>query len=98
MPDIPAHIAELDNLTIFSLESESVPEIKLIQELRFGGTDDAVIGAIEYKPVFDQDRIVDRVAADDSGRVFIGDIQQNIIHVFQPDGTRLTSLGRKRTW
>lgn len=92
---MPENIRKLENVRIFPFEPESVPKIELIQELKFGDTDDVTIGMVERKSVFDQNRIYKRIAADEHGRVFIADIQQMKIHVFNPDENWLQSLGRE---
>ena len=93
--DIPEHIRELDNLSIISFEPELVPSIDLVKEVRYGDTNDVIIGQIELQAVFEPNRATDRIAVDEVGRVYIGDFQQNTIHVFEPDGTWLTNLGRE---
>ena len=93
--DIPEHIRELDNLSIISFEPELVPSIDLVNDVRYGDTNDVIIGQIELQTVFEPNRATDRIAVDDVGRVYIGDFQQNTIHVFEPDGTWLTNLGRE---
>ncbi|MEX0609327.1 MAG: hypothetical protein WD016_11545 [Balneolaceae bacterium] len=85
--DIPENVHELENVTVFAFEPESVQKIELIQELKFGDTDDVTIGMVEMKSAFDQNRVYKRIAADEHGRVFIADIQQLKIHVFDSDGS-----------
>lgn len=93
--DIPQNVRQLENVRVFNFEPESVQKIELIPELKFGDTDDATIGMVERMSVFDQNRIYKRIAADENGRVFIADIQQTEIHVFDSDGSWLQSLGRQ---
>ncbi len=93
--DIPENVRELENVRVFPFDPDSVSKIELIQELKLGDTDDVTIGMVERKSVFDQNRIYKRIAADEHGRVFIADIQQLKIHVFDSDGIWLQSLGRE---
>lgn len=93
--DIPENVHELENVTVFAFEPESVQKIELIQELKFGDTDDVTIGMVEMKSAFDQNRVYKRIAADEHGRVFIADIQQLKIHVFDSDGSWIQSIGRQ---
>ncbi|GAA5521058.1 6-bladed beta-propeller [Aliifodinibius salicampi] len=64
-------------------DSKLTPEIQFEREQRFGSTDEVVVGTIETFTV------------DDSGRVFIADRDQTTIHVYNPDGSYNTSLGRE---
>lgn len=93
--EIPKEIQELERLKIFTYAPDSVPEINLIQELKFGDTDAVTIGMVEMMSAFDQNRIYKRIAADEHGRVFIADVQQLKIHVFSPGGSWLKSIGRQ---
>lgn len=93
--DIPENVRELENVRVFPFDPESVPKLELIKEMQFGNTDDVIIGIVERMSAFDQNRIYKRIAADEHGRVFIADIQQLKIHIFDSDGTWLQSLGRQ---
>jgi len=93
--DIPEEVSLLENVRIFPFDPQSVQEINLVQELKFGDTEDVEIGMVEMMTLFDQNRIYKRIAADELGRVFIADIQQLKIHVFNPDGSWLISIGRE---
>lgn len=93
--DIPENVRELENVRVFPFDPETVQEIELIQEMKFGDTDDVIIGMVEMMSAFDQNRIYKRIAADEDGRVFIADIQQLKIHVFDSDGIWLQSIGRQ---
>ncbi|MEX0856626.1 MAG: 6-bladed beta-propeller [Balneolaceae bacterium] len=58
-------------------------EIQFEKDLVFGTTDEVIVGT------------VGPFAVDEKDRVFIGDISQTTVHVFNPDGSFLTSLGRQ---
>lgn len=93
--DLPEKVLDLENVRVFPFDPKSVPEIELIQDVYLGDTNDVTIGMVEMLSAFDQNRIYKRIAADEGGRVFIADIQQLKIHVFDSDGTWLQSLGRQ---
>lgn len=93
--EIPENVRELENVEVFPFDPETVQKIKLIPEVKFGDTDDVTIGMVERMNTFAQNRIYKRIAADEHGRVFIADIQQMKIHVFDSDGIWLQSLGRQ---
>lgn len=93
--DIPEYVQELETVTIYPFEPESVPEINLVQELEFGNTDDVIIGMVERLSAFDQNRIYKRIEVDDQDRLYVADVQQLKIHIFNPDGTWLKSIGRE---
>lgn len=63
--------------------SDPVVEFTFEREAVFGPDDEVIMGEIA---VF---------TADDSRRVFIGDASQTTIHVFDEDGSYLTSFGRE---
>lgn len=64
-------------------DSKSVQEIKFNYDRYFGSTDEIIIGQIAS------------FAIDNSNRVFIADQSQTTIHVFNPDGSYHTSLGKQ---
>ncbi|SHE30537.1 6-bladed beta-propeller protein [Fodinibius roseus] len=83
--DLPEHIKnqDLENLTIYQADVQPNQTIQLIREQAFGNSEDVLIGNPS------------QLEADRSGRVYIGDSQQKSIHVFQPDGNYLSSIGRE---
>jgi len=82
MPEVPEHIQELENLTVFAADAKSAREITFIKETVYGDSDVILIGELG------------KITADRSGRVFISDSSSLIIHVFEPDGTYSGQLGR----
>lgn len=84
LPQIPEHIKELENLTIHSPSTEHSGTITLEKEQVFEETDDVLWG-----------RVIRDITTDQEGRVFIADMASNMIHVYHPDGTFQTSLGRQ---
>ncbi len=81
VPNIPERAQKLDNLMVYSAEANPAGEIQLIPDQIFGSTDDVLIGRLGS------------VTVDESGRVFIADLDQHTIHVFEPDGRYVTRLG-----
>lgn len=79
--NIPKEIRSLDNLTVYA-RPENPDTLLLHRKQTFGNSQSTLIG-----------RIVD-VAVDRSGRVFIADIQQQSIHVFNAQGDYIKKLGR----
>jgi hypothetical protein len=80
---LPPEIADMDKVTV--IPEDQKPEKTLFPErvAEFGDSDEVLIGWIRS------------VAVDDSGRVFIAGSDQEMIHVFQPDGSFMTSVGRE---
>lgn len=81
--ELPEHARELENLTVYPLDTEPVSEIQLIREESFGDTEEALIGSLGD------------IAVDERGRVFIADGQQSTILVFHADGSYETAIGRE---
>jgi len=78
----PAHLDELENVTIFSNDSAPITYISFEREILFGDTPDQPIGR------------TGGFAVDDLGRIYLSDVQKNTLYVFEPDGSYLTSVGR----
>ncbi|MDR8393822.1 6-bladed beta-propeller [Aliifodinibius sp. S!AR15-10] len=81
--EVPDHIKELENLTVYPANPEPKMEIELIPEQTFGSTNEVLIGKLGS------------LGADSSGRVFIEDTDKKHIHVFAPDGSHITQFGRE---
>jgi len=64
-------------------DSSSLEEIDLTKKVIFNSTDKVIIGKIASFGV------------DDKNRVFIADMDRTTIHVLNPDGTYLKSIGRQ---
>lgn len=81
--DLPDHLQDLENLTVYS--SDVIPEyqIHLEREQTFGDTDEVYFG-----------RLTD-VVVDKSGRTYIADGDELNIKVFEADGRFVTQLGRE---
>jgi len=80
---LPEHVQKLENLTVYSQDVEPAFELSLERERNFGDAAGVLIGR------------VGSVAIDENGRVFIGDRLQYRVHVFGPDGSYLTHIGRQ---
>ncbi len=81
--EIPEEIAAIENLSVFELPETPPHEISFEPEAYYGETDDVLIGRFNS------------AVADDQGRVYLADSDQNTIHVFQPDGTYSQSIGKE---
>lgn len=82
--EIPQHIQEVENLTVFPGDSEPRYLIELIPEQTYGETGEPYLTNITYCVV------------DDHGRVIIWDISTNFVpflYVYNPDGTYHTQIG-----
>lgn len=64
-------------------DSELTYEIQFSREVTYGSTENIIVGSIETFTV------------DNSNRVYIADGGKTTIHVFNPDGSFLASLGRR---
>lgn len=82
---IPAHIEEIESLTVFPGDSEPKYSIDLIPKQTYGKTGEPYLTKIY------------RIVVDDQGRVIILDARQSdhsaFIHVYNDDGSYYTKLG-----
>lgn len=81
--DLPEHLAGIENLIMYPATQEPSGEIEIARDLSFTDNDDVFFG-----------RMVDNIAVDDSGRVFIADLEENTVHTFDSDGSYLRRFGR----
>jgi hypothetical protein len=88
--DLPEHIRILENLTVYSADSEPVGEIILERGVAFGEGEEVAMNWVHSESGIGWFAGLG-VAA--SGRIFIGDYTGLNIHVFDPDGSYLKSLG-----
>ncbi|MCH8567796.1 MAG: 6-bladed beta-propeller [Balneolales bacterium] len=82
LPDVPEHIMELENLTVYSRDAELAATFTFQKDASYGDTEEVIIGRIQD------------VAVDGSGRVFVADTGRMVIHVFEPEGQYNNQLGR----
>lgn len=80
--NIPGQYRDLENLTVFPADPNPEFKLDLIREHTYGSTDEHLIGSMGSTEI------------DDRGRVFIADSKQSTVHIFNPDGTYLTHIGR----
>lgn len=82
---LPDGIRELDNLTVYPVENPPKSHITLEEEVRFGDTDEVLLGHIEPR----------NILIDDRGRIFLGDggWGHRGIHVYAPDGSFIKTMG-----
>ncbi|MCC5912990.1 MAG: hypothetical protein JJU46_01335, partial [Balneolaceae bacterium] len=89
LDEIPEHILEVENLTVFPGNSEPRYSIELIPDQTFGKTGEPFLTRVEACVV------------DDNGRVILTDLRNNLetmpfvfnVHVYNADGTYRTLLG-----
>jgi hypothetical protein len=81
--EIPDKVASLENLTVISTSISDVPELHIERVTQYGDTDEVIIGRMGV------------VAIDDVGRVYIADDSRFLIHVYEPNGSYLTQIGRE---
>ena len=80
---VPEHLRGLKNLTVFPNDNKLIYHISFKRNTIYNKSQKVLIG-----------RMGD-IAVDHSGRVYIVDIQQKMIHVFNPTGRYITHIGRK---
>lgn len=81
--NLPEHLADLQNLEVYTTDIEPAYQPNLVREMVFGDSEEFLIGSIG------------RVVVDQFDRVYLGDTQQKSIHILHPDGNYLTSIGRE---
>ncbi|WP_209388398.1 6-bladed beta-propeller [Rhodohalobacter sp. SW132] len=79
---VPDHLDEIENLTIFSGADSPNAEINFEREISIGDSPEQPIGRMGG------------FAVDDLGRIYMSDVQQNTLHIFEPGGEYFTSVGR----
>jgi hypothetical protein len=80
--DIPEEIASLENLNVIEAVAEPMHSISLTSAASYGDTDEVIIGRMG------------QFSVDQTGRVYIADFSQNVIHAYEPDGSYLRQIGR----
>lgn len=78
--DIPEEIEQLENLIIIQ-KTADVPEFELTRQETYADGEDLITGVLLG------------VEADNNGHVFLTDFTQKQIHVFDPNGNFISSLG-----
>lgn len=79
---VPVYFNEIENLTIFSGNPSPIAEINFEREISIGDSPDPPLGRLG------------RFTVDDLGRIYISDSQQSAVHLFDPHGAYITSIGR----
>lgn len=79
--EIPEDIAALGNLVVITAHTGPMHETEPQKMASFGDTDHVIIGQIGD------------AAVDSGGRLYIADRTQNVIHVYEPDGSHLLRVG-----
>lgn len=81
--EIPEYIKELENLTVYDLETESRYQINMEFIQEFGNNEDVILG---YPWT---------VIADEQGQIYIHDLQQRQLFTFNSSGDFTGTIGRE---
>ena len=84
LPEVPERIKELENLTVFPVDAKPEYTISLEPETAYSGSEEVLFSSR-----------IGNVEVDDSGRVYIPDLAENKIHVFDEEGSFIQSVGRE---
>jgi len=79
--EIPEDIAEMENVSTFSSIDPPLYNIDFERVASYGDTDDLIVGQMSGAGV----------GAD--GRVYLADASEMLIHIYEPDGTHVQSIG-----
>lgn len=80
---LPTSLQKLKNLKVYSKKAKPAKTISFQKITVYGSTEKHLIGS------------KGDIAVDDSGRVFITDLQKMVINVFRSEGDFITQIGRK---
>lgn len=81
--ELPERLVNIENLSVYPENPTPAGDIELIREVSFSETDDVFFG-----------HVIEKMAVDDEGRVFIADMLENKIHIYESNGSYLQSIGR----
>ena len=81
--ELPEEVAAMENVAVFPADSEPEMELSLTPETSFGDTDELFLGGWLSAKV------------DDNGRVFLADMQETQLHMYNPDGSYNRQIGRE---
>lgn len=81
--ELPEEIASLENITVYTADTEPQFELILTPEAIFGDTEEALLS----------DWLT--VHVDSRGRVYVGDNRETVIHLYNSDGTYNQQIGRE---
>ncbi|WP_176719404.1 6-bladed beta-propeller [Rhodohalobacter halophilus] len=81
--EIPEEIASLENLNVIEADADPIHSISLTPAASYGDTEDVIIGQMG------------QFSVDQSGRIYIADFSQNVIHAYESDGSYLRQIGRE---
>lgn len=80
---IPKQLQKLKNLTVYSADAKSGKTISFKKSAVYENSEKVLIGKMGD------------LAVDSLGRVFIADVEKQLIHVFEPGGRFITQFGRE---
>ena len=81
--ELPEEVAELENVAVFPADSKPEMELTLTRETSFGDTDELFLGGWLSATV------------DNDGRMFVADMQETQLHMYNPDGSYNRQIGRE---
>ena len=79
--EIPEDIASMENVSVFSSNDEPAYNIEFERVASYGDTDDLIVGQMSGAGV----------GAD--GRVYLADASEMLVHIYEPTGTHIQSIG-----
>jgi hypothetical protein len=81
--ELPEEVAALENVAVFSADSEPAYELSLTKVATYGDTDDLFLGGWLSS------------VTDHEGRVFVADMQETKLHLYNPDGSYNQQVSRE---
>lgn len=91
--EVPEHIRNLENLIVYSADTEPDSSIELVHEVTLEVPDS--ISRNWYGNYIPHSLWLSGIEITESGKIFMGDSRSFGIHMFDIDGSYLRSLGRK---
>ena len=80
--EIPDDIAAMENVAVYSSETEPTYSISFEEEAVYGDTEEIFLGSVSG------------IDVDEDGNVFLADSREATVHVYNPNGTYNFSIGR----
>ncbi|HLR26600.1 MAG TPA: 6-bladed beta-propeller [Fodinibius sp.] len=90
--EVPAHIKRIENLTVYSQDTEPESSVEFVDEITLEAPDS--ISRKWWGSNTQHQQWLAGIEIDDSGRIYVGDQRALGIHVFDIKGSYLTTLGR----
>lgn len=90
--EIPQHLKELENLTVVQPYAEPTSSIEFTREAVI---DDVNVTKTWFVYDFGEGLWFTGLEVDDSGRIYVGNVSEKTIQVFDSDGSYLTNIGNE---